>query len=176
MLSTLVDEPFNSKNWVFEVKWDGVRSILFYNKAKGILELQSRNSRSLTHRYPELVDALTSISPSSSQLPINCKESAILDGEIVVLDNKTGLPSFQNHQRRMNVDYGREIEILSRKIPATYYFFDILYLDEKNLQDLPLLERRLILSETIKENTRIKISDFIAKWVQKFSIKLRVWD
>ncbi|MGE5635204.1 MAG: DNA polymerase ligase N-terminal domain-containing protein, partial [Deltaproteobacteria bacterium] len=126
MLSTLGDEPFNSKNWVFEVKWDGVRSILFYNKAKGILELQSRNSRSLTHRYPELVDALTSISPSSSQLPINCKESAILDGEIVVLDNKTGLPSFQNHQRRMNVDYGREIEILSRKIPATYYFFDIL--------------------------------------------------
>ncbi|HSF00898.1 MAG TPA: DNA polymerase ligase N-terminal domain-containing protein, partial [Nitrososphaeraceae archaeon] len=40
MLSTLADDPFNSKNWVFEVKWDGVRSILFYNKAKGILELQ----------------------------------------------------------------------------------------------------------------------------------------
>jgi bifunctional non-homologous end joining protein LigD len=162
MLSTLVDEPFNSKNWVFEVKWDGVRSILFYNKAKGILELQSRNGRSLTYRYPELVDALTSISPiSSSQLPINCKESVILDGEIVVLDNKTGLPSFQNHQRRMNVDYGREIGILSRQMPATYYFFDILYLDGKNLQDLPFLERRLILSETIKENAKIKISDFI---------------
>lgn len=162
MLSTLVDEPFNSKNWVFEVKWDGVRSILFYNKAKGILELQSRNGRSLTYSYPELVDALTSISPiSSSQLPINCKESVILDGEIVVLDNKTGLPSFQNHQRRMNVDYGREIGILSRQMPATYYFFDILYLDGKNLQDLPFLERRLILSETIKENAKIKISDFI---------------
>ncbi|HET8857168.1 MAG TPA: DNA ligase D [Nitrososphaeraceae archaeon] len=162
MLSTLVDVPFNSKNWVFEVKWDGVRSILFYNKAKGILELQSRNGRSLTYSYPELVDALTSISPiSSSQLPINCKESVILDGEIVVLDNKTGLPSFQNHQRRMNVDYGREIGILSRQMPATYYFFDILYLDGKNLQDLPFLERRLILSETIKENAKIKISDFI---------------
>ena len=162
MLSILVDEPFNSKDWVFEVKWDGVRSILFFHKAKGILELQSRNGRLLTHRYPELVDALTSPSPSpSSQLSINCKESVILDGEIVVLDNKTGLPNFQNHQRRMNVDYGREIEILSRQIPATYYFFDILYLDEKNLQDLPFLERRLILSETIKENTKIKISDFI---------------
>jgi bifunctional non-homologous end joining protein LigD len=123
--------------------------------------LQSRNGRSLTHRYPELVDALTSISPLSSQLPINCKESVILDGEIIVLDNKTGLPSFQNHQRRMNVDYGREIGILSRQIPATYYFFDILYLDEKNLQDLPFLERRLILSEIIKENAKIKISDFI---------------
>ena len=61
----------------------------------------------------------------------------------------------------MNVDYGREIGILSRQIPATYYLFDILYLDEKNLQDLPFLERRLILSEIIKENAKIKISDFI---------------
>src|SRR5918996_5859583 len=97
MLSTLVNEPFNNKDWVFEVKWDGVRSILFFHKTKGILELQSRNGRVLTHRYPELVDALTSPLPSSSQLPINCKESVILDGEIVVLDNKTGLPNFQNH-------------------------------------------------------------------------------
>ena len=85
-------------------------------------------AESLTHRYPELVDALTSISPSSSQLPINCKESAILDGEIVVLDNKTGLPSFQNHQRRMNVDYGREIEIYLGKYlqPITFLIFFIL--------------------------------------------------
>lgn len=161
MLSTLVDEPFNNKDWVFEIKWDGVRSILFFHKTKGILELQSRNGRVLTHRYPELVDALTLPLPSSSQLPINCKESVILDGEIVVLDNKTGLPNFQNHQRRMNIDYGREIEILSRQIPATYYFFDLLNIDGKNLQNLPFLERRLILSKTIKENTRIKISDFI---------------
>jgi bifunctional non-homologous end joining protein LigD len=155
MLSTLVDKPFNNKDWVFEVKWDGVRSILFFNKRKGILELQSRNGILLTYRYPELVDAL------SSQSPINCKESAVLDGEIVVLDNKTGLPNFQHHQRRMNIDYGREIEILSKQIPATYYFFDILYLDNKNLQNLSFIERRSILSETIKENMRIKISDFI---------------
>jgi bifunctional non-homologous end joining protein LigD len=161
MLSTLVDKPFNNKDWVFEVKWDGVRSILFFNKRKGILELQSRNGILLTHRYPELVDALSSQSRSLSQSPINCKESAVLDGEIVVLDNKTGLPNFQNHQRRMNIDYGREIEILSKQIPATYYFFDILYLDDKNLQDLSFIERRSILSETIKENMRIKISDFI---------------
>ena len=99
-----------------------------------------------------------------------------MDGEIVVLDKKTGIPSFQNHQRRMNVDYAREIEMFSRQLPATYYFFDILYLDEKNLQTLPLLERRMILSETIRENTSIKISDFIEEWVKKFSIKLNVWD
>ena len=162
MLSTLVDEAFNSKDWVFEVKWDGVRSILFFNRLNRTLELQSRNGRFITHRYPELVMTLKSEQiTSSSQSAIKCKESAILDGEIVVLDKKTGIPSFQNHQRRMNIDSIREIEIFSRQLPATYYFFDILYLDERNLQDLPFLERRRILSEVVRENTRIKKSDFI---------------
>src|ERR671918_1509677 len=156
MLSTLVDKPFNNKDWVFEVKWDGVRSILFFHKTKGILEMQSRNSKSITHRYPEIVNALKSISSA-----IKCKESAILDGEIVVSDKKNGIPNFQDHQRRMNIDNIKEIEILSRQIPATYYFFDILYLDGRNLQSLPFLERRRLLSEIIEENSRIKISDFI---------------
>ncbi|MGZ5547699.1 MAG: non-homologous end-joining DNA ligase [Nitrososphaeraceae archaeon] len=162
MLSTLVDEAFNSKDWVFEVKWDGVRSILFFNRLNKTLELQSRNGRFITHRYPELVMTLKSEQiTSSSQSAIKCKESAILDGEIVILDKKTGIPSFQNHQRRMNIDSIKEIEIFSRQLPATYYFFDILYLDERNLQDLPFLERRRILSEVVRENTRIKKSDFI---------------
>src|ERR687895_795954 len=163
MLSTLVDKPFNNKDWVFEVKWDGVRSILFLHKKKGILDMLSRNGKSITHRYPELVRTLSFSTPSSSSSSvINCKESVVLDGEIVVLDKKKGIPSFQSHQRRMNVDYIKEIENLSKEIPATYYFFDILYLDGINLQGLPFLERRKILSDVIaKENARIKISHFI---------------
>src|SRR5215208_1227036 len=161
MLSTLVDKPFDSKDWVFEVKWDGVRSILLFHKSKGILELQSRNGKSITHRYPELIKELSFSMPSSSSV-IKCKESVVLDGEIVVLDKKKGIPSFQSHQKRMNVDSIREIENLSKKIPATYYFFDILYLDGINLQDLPFLERRKFLSDVIaRENARIKISHFI---------------
>jgi bifunctional non-homologous end joining protein LigD len=67
-----------------------------------------------------------------------------------------------NHQRRMNVDYTEDIKNLSEKIPATYYFFDILYLDGRDLQSLPFLERRKILSKVIAEDTsRIKISQFI---------------
>src|SRR5215211_1163866 len=165
MLSTLVDKPFDSKDWVFEIKWDGVRSILLLHKKKGILELQSRNGKLVTHRYPELVRELTSSSSTSSSSTssvIKCKESAILDGEIVVLDKKNGIPNFQSHQRRMNVDFIKEIESLSKEIPATYYFFDILYVDGINLQGLPFLERRRILSDVItEENARIKISHFI---------------
>ena len=159
MLATLVDEAFTSKDWVFEVKWDGVRSILFFNKLKRTIELQSRNGKFITHRYPELVTALQIT--SSSQSDIKCEKSAILDGEIVVLDKKTGIPSFQNHQKRMNIDSTRDIEIFSRQLPATYYLFDILYLDGKNLQTLPFLERRKILSEVLRVNTIFKISDFI---------------
>src|ERR671911_1052853 len=71
MLSTLVDKPFDSKDWVFEVKWDGVRSILFLHKKKGILDMQSRNGKSITQRYPELVKTLSFSTPSSSSSVIN---------------------------------------------------------------------------------------------------------
>jgi len=162
MLSTLVKNPFNNKEWVFEIKWDGVRSILFIDNINEILQLQSRSGHIITHRYPEIVRALKSpvSTKSLTQSVLRCK-SAVLDGEIVVLDNKTGLPSFQNHQRRMNLDHERDIENLSIEIPATYYLFDILYLDGTNVQNLPFLKRRKILSKIVSENPRIKISDFI---------------
>ncbi len=151
MLATAIDEPFNDKDWVFEVKWDGVRSILFLHRAKTIFEIKSRSDKTITHRYPELIEPL--------KLAIKCRESVVLDGEIVVLD-KDGIPSFQNHQRRMNVDYKADIERLSQEIPATYYIFDILYLEGKSLQNLDFLQRRSILSKVINKNNRIQISDF----------------
>jgi bifunctional non-homologous end joining protein LigD len=99
----------------------------------------------------------------SLQSNIKCKECVILDGEIVVLD-KEGFPDFQHHQQRMNIDYNREIEFLSKQFPATYYVFDILYLDGNNLQNLELLERRRILTNIVNTNSKIKISDFIEEY------------
>jgi bifunctional non-homologous end joining protein LigD len=155
MLGTLVDMPFDNKDWAFEVKWDGVRAILFLNRGKHIIELKSRNNKSITHRYPELVSALGSA--------INCKESVILDGEIVVLNEK-GFPDFQEHQRRMNIDHLKEIEMLSGQIPATYYFFDILYIDGKNVQRYPFEDRRKVLCDVIRPNDRIRISDYVKEY------------
>jgi bifunctional non-homologous end joining protein LigD len=160
MLATLIDKPFDNKEWVFEVKWDGVRAILFLHKTKGILKIVSRNGKTITHRYPEIIEAV-----KSSSAIINCKESIILDGEIVIL-NKEGRPDFQSHQRRMNVDSIKDIEKLSHKMPATYYLFDILYIDGRNLQSLSFLERRKNLSDVIVQtmknnNNRIRISDFV---------------
>jgi bifunctional non-homologous end joining protein LigD len=67
----------------------------------------------------------------------------------------------------MNVDAIKDIEKLSDKMPATYYLFDILYIDGRNLQSLSFLERRKSLSDVIVQtmknnnNNRIRISDFV---------------
>lgn len=153
MLAGHTDTPFDNKDWVFEVKWDGVRAILLRNKAKGITEIQSRNGKNITHRYPEITKAIDSV--------VKNNESIVLDGEIVVL-NKEGIPDFQMHQKRMNVESQRDIEFLSNDIPATYFVFDILYIDGRNVEDLQLSDRRKILNSLIAEGSkRMRISEYI---------------
>jgi bifunctional non-homologous end joining protein LigD len=153
MLAGHADAPFDNKEWVFEVKWDGVRAILLQNKAKGITKIQSRNGKDITHRYPEIAEAVDSV--------LKDNESVVLDGEIVVL-NKEGIPDFQMHQKRMNVDSQRDIEFLSDNTPATYFVFDILYFDGKNVEELHLPDRRKILNSLIGGGSkRIRISEYI---------------
>jgi bifunctional non-homologous end joining protein LigD len=153
MLAGHADAPFDNKEWVFEVKWDGVRAILLQNKAKGITKIQSRNGKDITHRYPEIAEAVDSV--------LKDNESVVLDGEIAVL-NKEGIPDFQMHQKRMNVDSQRDIEFLSDNTPATYFVFDILYFDGKNVEELHLPDRRKILNSLIGGGSkRIRISEYI---------------
>ncbi|MDQ3882945.1 MAG: non-homologous end-joining DNA ligase, partial [Thermoproteota archaeon] len=153
MLAGHTDKPFDNKDWVFEVKWDGVRAILLHNKAKAVNQLQSRNGKDITHRYPEITNAISTA--------IKNYESIVLDGEIVVL-NKEGVPDFQMHQKRMNVESQRDIELLSNAIPATYFVFDILYFDGRNIENLELSDRRKILNSVIAEGSkRIRISEYI---------------
>jgi len=153
MLAEPATEPFDSKDWAFEVKWDGVRALLFLNKSMKIKELQSRKGSDITHRYPELAREIDSA--------VMCQDSVVLDGEIVVLDNE-GRPDFQKHQSRMNVDSKRDIEYLSRESPATFFVFDILYLDGKSLERLDFVNRRAALERVIKkESSKIRISDYI---------------
>lgn len=168
MLTTAVDKPFNDSKWDFEIKWDGVRAILFYCKSKGILEIRSRTNKSISHRYPEIINAVITSSI------INCKDSVVLDGEIVVLDNQ-GRPNFQSHQRRMNVENSLDIQHLSNEIPATFYVFDILYTDGKSLENLEFWKRREVLSRVLDLNLNqnseqiIRISEsFEGKGIELF--------
>jgi len=150
MLAYLTDKAFNNKQWVFEIKWDGVRAIVFSEDDK--IKLQSRSANDITSKYPEIVN--------SARESLMRSKSAIIDGEIVVLD-ENGIPNFQAHQRRMNVASKREIMVLSAEVPCTFYAFDVLYQENKNLKKLSYLDRRGILSQILKTNDRIKISEYI---------------
>ncbi|MGB5090567.1 MAG: DNA ligase D [Nitrososphaeraceae archaeon] len=150
MLAAPVDNAFNDNEWVFEIKWDGVRAILF--KKNGKIKLQSRSGNDITEKYPEIVT-------SARECLKGCK-STIIDGEIVVLD-ENGIPSFQAHQRRMNVESKKEILVLSSETPCTFYAFDVLYHEHKDLKKLSYLDRRSILSQILGPNDTIKLSDYI---------------
>jgi bifunctional non-homologous end joining protein LigD len=150
MLAHPFEKAFDSKEWVFEVKWDGVRAILFKNNNS--IQIQSRNGNDITRLYPEIV--------SAAKLSLRDGKSTIIDGEIVVLNEK-GLPDFHTHQHRMHIQNPHEIMSLSVKNPSTYYVFDILYNENENLEGLGYLERRQLLSSVLKTNDTIRISEYI---------------
>src|SRR6267142_4496809 len=87
MLATLVDEPFSDPDWIFETKWDGFRSVCFLRNGKA--RFVSRNQLDMTPQYPELAKIGAHVKA----------EQAILDGEIVALDEH-GMPRFQLLQPR----------------------------------------------------------------------------
>ena len=129
MLSYLSKHPFDSPNHIFEIKFDGTRTIAFLGKTT---RLQNRRFVDLTYRYPEL-----------QQLNRNIKaKEAILDGEIVVFQN--GLPNFYKLQEREHQTKKFKINLLSEQMPAVYVTFDLLYLNGKKLITQPLIKRREI--------------------------------
>ncbi|HVZ67411.1 MAG TPA: DNA ligase D [Patescibacteria group bacterium] len=137
MLATLIDKPFDNKDFIFEIKWDGYRAIADTVGKK--VRLYSRNKISFNDHYPEIVEALG-----------NSKINAVLDGEIVVVDDN-GKPDFQALQNYRKVKTGNLL----------YYVFDILFLDGRNLMGLPLIDRKKILEKVIPENSQIKLGTHI---------------
>ncbi len=134
MLATLAEHAFSDPNWLFEIKWDGVRALAWI--ADGAVTLRSRNNIDITKRYPEL-----------AALPkVFAARQAILDGEIVALDAR-GRGDFQLLQERMHVRAPGEKQV--RETPVVYFAFDILYCDGYDLRDAPLLERKQLLERLL---------------------------
>jgi bifunctional non-homologous end joining protein LigD len=129
---------FDDPEWQFEPKLDGVRT-LAYVTTDGTTHL-SRRGRDQTAQYPEL---------SNLAVFVNARH-AVLDGEIVALD-ANGQPSFNRLQQRIGLSGEREIERARQTYPVSVYFFDILWLDDRDLTQEPLHERRRILKEVVTE-------------------------
>jgi len=141
MLAQPVEKAFTSKDWIFEVKWDGIRAISYINDQ---LSMRSRNDKELKYNFPELEELKTLAS------------NVVLDGEVVVM--REGKADFQTLIERANTTNARDIEYMARRFPATYVVFDILEKDGKPLVDLPLTERKKMLAEHVKENKFVVFS------------------
>jgi bifunctional non-homologous end joining protein LigD len=127
MKATLVDEPFDDPEWLYEIKWDGYRAIAVIDK-KGA-ELISRNNLPFDKYYP--------INRLLKEWQIN----AVIDGEILVLNDK-GISDFGALQNWRSEADGNLV----------YYIFDILWYEGKNLMDLPLKQRQAILTAILPTN------------------------
>jgi len=141
MLAKTAPAPFDSKDWIFEIKWDGIRAISYINDD---LSIRSRNGKELVDDFPELEELKTS------------GRHVVLDGEIVVIRN--GKADFQAVLERSRASSPRESLHMTRELPATYVLFDILEKDGKPLVGLPLHERKRVLKESVKEGTHVILS------------------
>jgi len=144
MLATLADRPFSDPNWLFEIKWDGVRALA--RTENGDLTLLARAGGDITKRYPELASLPEALAA----------HEAILDGEIVALDAR-GHSDFERLQERMHVR--APSEHLVTQIPVVYFVFDLLYCDGYDLRKSPLLERKQLLSRVMHASGRFRYSD-----------------
>ena len=147
VLATAVDQPFDSSDWIFEIKWDGYRAIAFI--ADGQVRLVSRNQNDLTAQYADLHD-----------LPkfVHAK-TAVLDGEIVALDEQ-GRSSFSLMQQRTGFRDRKKRFAPQPGISVLYYVFDVLYLDGYDLRRVPLDQRKRALTSVLAgRNDVIRESD-----------------
>jgi bifunctional non-homologous end joining protein LigD len=145
MLASAIEEPFDNPDWMFEIKWDGYRAIAFIDK--GRVQLVSRNQNDLTGQYPDLSDLPEAIKA----------KNAVLDGEIVVLD-ENGRPSFSLMQQRTGFRERGRRAAPKPQIPIMYYAFDVIYVDGYDLRRVSLKERKQVLESIVTENDSIRLS------------------
>jgi bifunctional non-homologous end joining protein LigD len=132
MLAKLGKLPSDEQRYGFEVKWDGIRAIAYYEP--GRFRLESRNLNDVTAQYPELRRLGRQLGSRDS----------VLDGEIVAFDDR-GRPSFERLQQRMHLTRDAEIRRRAQEVPVTYMLFDLLYLEGHSVMNRPYEERRRML-------------------------------
>lgn len=131
------------EEWIFQVKWDGVRMLVY--KIDDEVELVNRNLNNRTKQYPEFTDLGSYCSASS----------VILDGEIIAMQD--GKPSFHEVMKRDRMNRSELIHLSIKERPVIYMIFDILYLDGKWVIDDELAERQRLLSSIITPTEDVQV-------------------
>lgn len=145
MLAGIAAHPPEGPDWLFELKWDGVRALCFLTGKS--MRLASRKGNKIEKQYPELANLQEHVAA----------ETAILDGEIVALDSQ-GRPSFSLLQSRIGATPAAAAQ-LARTQPANFFVFDLLYCNGYDLRQSPLGERKRILQTLIRPNPIVRLSE-----------------
>src|SRR5580658_9699537 len=160
MLSKRIGELPEGEGWIFEPKWDGFRTLIFRDHDEVVI--QSRDEKPLNRFFPELV------APLLAQLPARC----VLDGEIVIARN--GALDFEALQLRLHPAASR-VKLLSKQIPASIVFFDLLCEGDRDLRGEAFQKRRqeleALLSSTappIHLTPATRESSVAADWFRRF--------
>lgn len=140
MLLSEVKEAFDSDKYIFELKFDGTRSLIFVS-SEGVV-IRNRHMQDITYLYPELQNIKNLV-----------KGNVIFDGEIVSFSN--GVPSFRKLQERAHLKDKFKIKFQSKKNPVVFIAFDIIY-EDKDITNLELLERK-------KRLNKYKDNDYFVK-------------
>ncbi|MDR7418314.1 MAG: DNA ligase D [Armatimonadota bacterium] len=155
MLADSAETPPSGKEWLFEIKYDGVRALA--ERRGESVTLWGRNGRPMTTRYPEIVEALRA-------LPF---DDFVVDGEIVALDDD-GRPSFHRLQARIGLKTSRDVEAAMAAVPVQAIFFDCLALEGADLRALPLVERKACLDLLLPPVGTVRYGDHMLKHGKAF--------
>jgi bifunctional non-homologous end joining protein LigD len=145
MQASAIREPFSDSEWLYEIKWDGFRTIAYVHEGK--VELRSRNNLSFNQKFPLIGDALKAL-----------RFNTILDGEIVLLNDegKANFQALQNYRSRVNRF-------------LVYYVFDILWINGFNLMKEPLLKRKEILKKLLPaSNDMVRYCEHVEECGKEF--------
>lgn len=146
MLLTTQEEPFDSDDYIFEIKWDGLRCLA--QKTGAQVRLWSRRGYDLTSRFPEIAAALVTISGD-----------CILDGELTVVRQERD--DFLTVVRRARLQVPGRIAAAARTSPAVYIVFDILCCDGRDVTAEPLWVRKNLLAARVTSTERVAVNPWV---------------
>ena len=155
MLARAAEKPPASRDFLYEVKWDGIRSLISLDE--GQIKIHGRNGLESTQQFPELLIPDQAFRATSG----------VFDGEIVCV-NDEGKPDFANVIQRLKQTSKGGIERAKAKCPVVCYLFDCLYLDGRAIVNEPLARRREWLEDAVRTNPAYRVSEAVAEGAELF--------
>lgn len=141
-------DAFDSRDYIYELKMDGERCVAYLDPDAGLTELRNKRDLKMLPKVPELAEMYKQV-----------QKKCILDGELMMMVN--GRPDYSAIQRRSLMSNKFKIELEAKRFPASFVAFDLIYYEGEAVMDRPLLERKELLAQNLKENERVALSRFI---------------